>query len=133
MADLRPVVRQSRFRVTTSEAWDSVGRSPFAGRHHPEGAKPMEVSFDVDGTPAEFRRNRWTGRSELQVGSDVMTLQSPLRLSTHFDFKTRTVWKRRANEHEVEIVKVRPHVLGGLRSTTYTVTVDDTVVADVHA
>jgi hypothetical protein len=93
----------------------------------------MQLTFDVAGTPAEFRRNRWTGRSELQVGSDVMTLQSPLRLSTHFDFKTRTVRKRRPNEHEVEIVKVRPRVLGGMRSASYTVSVDDTVVRDVHA
>ncbi len=92
----------------------------------------MQLSFDVAGTPAEFRRSPWTGRSELQVGSEVMTLQSPLRFSTHFDFKTTTVWRRRANDHEVEIVKVRPHTLGGLRSAQYTVSVDDTVVADAR-
>jgi hypothetical protein len=92
----------------------------------------MQLTFDVDGTPAEFRRNPWTGRSELQVGGDVTMLESPLRFSTHFDFKTRTVWKQRAQDHEVEIVKVRPHAFGGLRSATYTVSVDDTVVADAH-
>lgn len=89
----------------------------------------MQVAFEVDGSPAEFRRNQWTGRSELQVGEDVVCVQSPYRLSTHFDLHTKTEWRRRVGEHEIEIVKVRPRMLGGLSSSEYTISVDDQPIA----
>jgi hypothetical protein len=90
----------------------------------------MHLTFVVGGEPGEFRRNPRTGRAELRVGDDVMCLQSPFRLSTHFDFRTRVGWRRRVGEHEVEIVKVRPVAFAGLRQNTVTVTVDEVVVAE---
>ncbi len=92
----------------------------------------MQMAFDVDGTPAEFRRSAWTGRAELQVGDDVVCLQSPYRLSTHFDFRTSTEWRERVGEHQVEIVKVRPRVFGGFRPSTVTISVDDAVIVSAE-
>jgi hypothetical protein len=91
----------------------------------------MQLVFDVDGTPAEFRRSAWTGRSVLKVGDDVATVQSPFRLSTHFDFRTTTKWRQRVGGHDIEIVKVRPRVLGGLQANSFTIYVDDDVVTDM--
>lgn len=90
----------------------------------------MDISFDIAGVPAEFRRNSNTGRAELHVGDDVIRLQSPYRPSTHFDLRTRQVWRRRVGEHDVEIVKVRPRMYGGARPNSYTISVDTTVVAE---
>lgn len=91
----------------------------------------MQLVFDVNGAPAEFRRNPWTGRSELQVGDEVACVQSPFRWSTHFDFRTTTKWRRRVAEHDVEIVRVRPRVLGGLQANSFTIYVDDDVITNV--
>ena len=89
----------------------------------------MQISFDLAGTPAEFRRKSSTGKAELLVGDDVVALQSPLRVSTHFNFKTKQTWRCDVGGHVVEIVKVRPRLVGGLRESSYTITVDDTQVA----
>jgi hypothetical protein len=89
----------------------------------------MQISFDIAGTPAEFRRKSSTGKAELLVGDDVVTLQSPLRVSTHFNFKTTQTWRYEVGGHVVEIVKVRPRFVGGLRESSYTISVADNQVA----
>jgi hypothetical protein len=89
----------------------------------------MKLSFDVAGMPAEFSRNFWTGRAELRVGDEVVSLQSAFRLSTHFELRTRRVWRKRIGQHEVEIVKIRPRLFPGFRSQSFTVSVDKSVVA----
>jgi hypothetical protein len=90
----------------------------------------VEISFDIAGVPAEFRRDSATGRAQLRVGDDVIRLQSPYQLSTHFELRTRKVWRHRVGEHDVEIVKVRPRIIGGVRAQSYTISVDNTVVAE---
>jgi hypothetical protein len=89
----------------------------------------MEISFDIDGVPAEFRRSWKTGTAELRSGDDAVLLQSPYRLSTHFRLSTSRVWRCRVGEHDVEIVKVRPRMFGGIRPNSYTVSVDNIIVA----
>lgn len=89
----------------------------------------MQISFDIAGTPAEFRRKSSTGKAELLVGDDVVTLQSPLRVSTHFNFKTTQTWRCEVGGHVVEVVKVRPRFVGGFRESSYTISVDDNQVA----
>jgi hypothetical protein len=89
----------------------------------------MEISFDIAGKPAEFRRKASTGAAELQVGDEVVRLAHPLNPSTHFSLKTEETWKWQISDHEVEIVKERPLLVGGLRDNTYTVLVDNDVVA----
>jgi hypothetical protein len=96
------------------------------------GDTTMEMTFDVDGQTAEFRRNPWTGRSELTVGSDVATLQSPFRFSTHFELSKRKVWKHRVGEHDVEIVRERSRFLGGMRPSDFRVSVDGRVVSEAR-
>jgi hypothetical protein len=92
-------------------------------------AAGMVINFDIAGVPAEFRRNPHTGRAELRVGDEVICPQSPYQLSTHFEFRTKRVWQRRIGEHDVEIVKTRPLMYGGIRPQSYTISVDNTVVA----
>jgi hypothetical protein len=89
----------------------------------------VEVSFVAGGLPSTFRRNDVTGRAELQVGDEVVTLQSPFRLSTHFDVRTTRAWRRTVGGHEVEIVKLRPRAFGGARRNSFTISVDGVVVA----
>ncbi len=89
----------------------------------------MEISFDIAGTPAEFRRKASTGAAELVVGDEVVKLANPLNPATHFSIKTEETWQCEIGDHAVEIVKERPRVVGGLRDNTYTVLVDDDVVA----
>jgi hypothetical protein len=90
----------------------------------------MEIPFDIAGVPAKFRRNPHTGRAELCAGDDVIILQSPYQLSTQFELRRRRVWRRRVGEHDVEIVKVRSMLYGGVRTQSYTISVDNKVVAE---
>ena len=91
----------------------------------------MKISFDIAGVPAEFRRSPNTGRVELRVAGDVILLQSPWQPSGWFDIRSTRVWRRRVGEHDVEIVKVRSMTPGGgTRPQSYTISVDDTVVAE---
>jgi len=89
----------------------------------------MEISFDVAGTPAEFRRKSTTGKAELLVRDEVVLLQDPSRLSTHFSFKTKQMWHCEVGDHVIEIVRVRPRFVGGARKSSYTVSVDTVQVA----
>jgi hypothetical protein len=89
----------------------------------------MQISFDIAGTPAEFRRKSSTGKSELLVGDDVVLLQDPLHLPTHFSFKTKQMWQCQVGEHIVEIVRIRPRFIGGARKNSYTISVDTNQVA----
>ena len=91
----------------------------------------MKISFDIAGAPAEFRRSPHTGRVELRLADDVILLQSPYQPSGWFEFRSRRVWRRRVGEHDVEIVKVRSMTPGGgTRPQSYTISVDNTVVAE---
>ncbi len=88
----------------------------------------MQLTFEVDGQTAEFRRNQWTGRSDLVVGDEVTCLESPFKLRTHFNHRTQTVWTHEVGGHEIAITKVRPRALGGARPNSYTIAVDGDVV-----
>jgi hypothetical protein len=88
----------------------------------------MDMHFDVDGKPARFRRNDWTGRAELSVGGETFSLQSPWNLGTHFRLSTRRTWSRRVGDHLIEIVKVRKRWFGGARRAAFTIRVDGNFV-----
>jgi hypothetical protein len=95
----------------------------------------MQISFDIAGTPAEFRRKSTTGAAELVIGEQgekVVELANPLHPSTHFSLSTEQTWQCQVGERTVEILKVRPRVVGGLRESSYTVLVDDEVVATAN-
>ena len=87
----------------------------------------MKISFDIAGVPAEFRRSSNTGRAELRVSGDVILLQSPWNPSGWFQIGRR-VWRRRVGEHDVEIVREGM----GAGPQSYTISVDDTVVAEAR-
>lgn len=67
----------------------------------------MKIAFDIDGTPATFERNVWTGSAVLRVGDEVVKLASPFRVSTHFSRLLVKTWTVRVADHEIEIVKRR--------------------------
>ena len=93
----------------------------------------MKISFNIAGSPAEFRRSPFTNRVELRVGDEVILLQSPYHPSAWFEFQSRRVWRQRVGEHDVEIVKVRSMAPGGGTSPqSYTISVDNTVVAEAR-
>jgi hypothetical protein len=91
----------------------------------------VKIAFTIGEQRAEFYRNSATSRAELRIGDDVVCLQSPYHFKSQFDLRTRITWRRRVGDHEVEIVKVRPRVLGGARPNSYTVAVDGVTVAEV--
>ena len=104
---------------------------PCLPERNAERMAAMEISFDIDGVPAKFRRSPHTNRTELRVGDDVILLQSPYQPSGWFEFRSRRVWRRRVGEHDVEIVKVRSMTPGGgTQAQSYTISVDNTVVAE---
>ncbi|MDQ6614575.1 MAG: hypothetical protein M3083_07480 [Actinomycetota bacterium] len=90
----------------------------------------MELRFEVGSVPAVFFRNDWTGEAEILVGDQVRPLQSPRNFATHFSVSTQTVWREVFGDHTVEIEKVRPRVLGGLRANSFVVRVDGQRVAE---
>jgi hypothetical protein len=89
----------------------------------------MRIAFDLAGTPSEFRWDHMTGNAELQVSDDVTQLQSPLSLGSHLSLRLSRTWSLNVGQHAVEVTKVRPLLLAGLRPNHFTVSVDGAVVA----
>ena len=93
----------------------------------------MRMTFDVAGTPSEFRRSRMTGRAELQVGREIVRLQRWLQLSTQVDLTTKRRWERRVGDHDIVITKVRPWLFAAWRPNTFVISIDDEVVGEAMA
>lgn len=92
-------------------------------------SRPVEVAFPLGGREAVFRLSTITCRAEITVGPERFLLQSPFRLSAQFQIRPRRTWRRSIDGHEVEVVKLRPLLLGGFRPTKFTVFVDGVLVA----
>lgn len=90
----------------------------------------MQISFDVAGTPAEFRWNNMNGKTDLRIGDEMIELQAPLAPAALISVSLKRRWHHRAGEHEIEIIKVRPLFLAGFRRNAFTVKVDGVVVAE---
>ena len=92
----------------------------------------MVIQFDVAGDPAEFEWKSVTGAAELRVGDDTIALQSGLDPRSYFSLRTTTTWTCHPDGHDVTIVKVRSRWFGGFRPSSYSITVDDAVVAQAR-
>jgi hypothetical protein len=90
----------------------------------------MLIRFPVGETPATFRYNALTGRADLGLGQRTVPLQSPLRFSTHFQLGKTKSWTTQEQGHSITITKRRPRWVAGLRSNSFTVSVDGDVVAE---
>ena len=77
-----------------------------------------------------FRRSSVTGRADLLVGDEVVALQNPYRVSTHFAFKTERRWNVSVSGRDIEVVKGRPIFLAGIRKNSFAVLVDGQLVAE---
>jgi hypothetical protein len=91
----------------------------------------MQINFTVGDAPAEFLYSSATGKAELRLGQETIELQNPLRLSSQFSFSQTKSWTTEAAGHAVAIVKQRPVLAAGFRKSSFTVSVDGDVVAEV--
>jgi hypothetical protein len=89
----------------------------------------MEIAFDLGGRQAVFRRNGMTGRTAIIVDGETVTLASPYSPFTQFEVSTHKTWRRRIGDHDVEVVKDRPLLVGGMRKNSYRIVVDGHEVA----
>jgi hypothetical protein len=89
----------------------------------------MELGFMIGDETGVFRWTSTTGRAEIVVSDNRITLQSPFKLSTHMQFGTRRTRRHVVSGHQIEVIKDRPRMAGGLRPNTFTIVVDGTTVA----
>jgi hypothetical protein len=89
----------------------------------------MKITFNVGESPAQFHRDPWLGLTNVVVDGKKTTLAGPWQLRTYYSYATTKVWTVSHGEHTVEIEKVRPQMLGGLRPNTFTIKVDGKEVA----
>jgi hypothetical protein len=89
----------------------------------------MKITFNVGESSAQFHRDPFFGLANLVIDGKKTTLASLWQLGTQYDLRTTKVWTVSHGEHTVEIEKVRPQWLGGLRPNTYTIKVDGAEVA----
>jgi hypothetical protein len=89
----------------------------------------MQMSFDVDATPATFHWTGFIASAKITAGREVIKLQSPWRLSSQFDLRRQRTWHCRVHDHDIKVVKASPILLAGVRKSSFTVAVDGAVVA----
>jgi hypothetical protein len=90
----------------------------------------MQLTFNIDGTPAVLNRNWFTGRFSLDVDGKTTTIQNPWNPLTHFSLKLTKTWHVEALGHQVVVEKTRPWLFAGLRQQTYRVQVDGELAAE---
>ncbi|WP_297832533.1 hypothetical protein [Thermomonas sp.] len=89
----------------------------------------MQIHFQANGMPVEFRRDRMTGTAVLVTPSETITLQTAVNPLTHLSIRLTRTWTATIAGTEVRIVKTRPLLLAGLRPHRYEVFVDGNPVA----
>jgi hypothetical protein len=89
----------------------------------------VKITFNVGESPAQFHREPVFGLTTLVIDGQKTTLASPWQFGTYYDLATTKVWTVSHGGHTVEIEKVRPQLLGGLRPNTFTIKVDGAEVA----
>jgi len=91
----------------------------------------MQIDFTVGDKPAEFLYSSTTGKAELKLGQEIVELQNPLRLSSQFSLHQAKSWTTETDGHAIAVVKQRPLLVAGFRKSSFTVSVDGEVVAEV--
>lgn len=92
----------------------------------------MQINFTVGDAPAEFVYSSTTGKAELTLGEDTIELQDPMKLSTQFSVKQTQSWTTQTGGHDVAIIRERPMWVSGFRKSSFTVSVDGSVVAEAN-
>lgn len=90
----------------------------------------MQIDFEVDGIPAQFFRDSFTGRAEVRTGGGILTLDDPFDPATHFSLGLTKQWKFSIGNVNVLVEKKRPLLLAGFRPSLYRVYVRDVLVAE---
>jgi hypothetical protein len=84
----------------------------------------VKITFDVGKSSAQFHREPFLGGAYLVIDGQKTTLASPANVTTSFTYELSEQWSVSHAGHTIEIDKVRPRLLGGLRRQTYVVRVD---------
>jgi hypothetical protein len=84
----------------------------------------VKITFDVGKSSAVFHREPFLGGAYLVIDGQKTTLASPANVTTSFTYELSEQWSVSHAGHSIEVGKVRPRILGGLRRSTYVVRVD---------
>ena len=90
----------------------------------------VELGFVVGNETARFVWHSFTGKAEIVVQDGRrVRLQSPFKLSTHYGLARERTWQSDIEGHRIEVTKVNPGAVAGLRSKSFTIRVDGEVAA----
>jgi hypothetical protein len=89
----------------------------------------MRIAFDIAGRPAVFRWNNVTGQTEIEAAGQTHVLQRMANPLTHFSLSPKRVWQHDVLGHKVRVEKLRPLLFAPFRPNTFSVFVDDQLVA----
>lgn len=89
----------------------------------------MEIEFSIGDAPARLKRGWFLGGMKIETPTEVVWLQHPAQLGTHFSLRLAQSWERAIGGHLVRVEKVRPLLAGGARPQEFRVFVDGNLVA----
>jgi hypothetical protein len=90
----------------------------------------MRIEFSVNGIPVEFHRDSFSGAAELRLPDGIISLESPLRLGTHFSLSLTKEWTADIAGAPVTIEKIRPLLFAGFRPNKYRVFARGELIAE---
>ena len=89
----------------------------------------MEIEFSIGDVPARLKRGWFLGGMKIVTPSEVIWLQHPAHLGTHFSFRLVQAWERAIGGHSVRVEKIRPLLVAGARPQDFRVFVNGKLVA----
>jgi len=92
----------------------------------------MEIEFSIGSLPARLQRGWFLGGMKLTTPNEVLWLQRPWEIATHFSFRRTRAWEQTVGGRSVKVEKVRPLLVAGARPQEYRIFVDGELVASAH-
>jgi hypothetical protein len=92
----------------------------------------LEIEFSIGNLPVQLKRGWFLGGMKLTTPNEVLWLQSPWNITTHFSLRRKKAWERTVGGHLVTVEKVRPLLVAGARPQHYRIFVDGQLVASAH-
>ena len=89
----------------------------------------MEIAFSIGDVPARLKRGWFLGGMKIETPNEVVWLQHPANIATHFSARLAQAWDRSIGGHSVRVEKVRPLLVAGARPQEFRVFVDGNLVA----
>jgi hypothetical protein len=92
----------------------------------------LRIDVPIGGKLLMFTRHSFTGRAELLMDGESLTLQDPYDPATHYSLKLTQKWVCAVEGHDVVIEKTRPLIFAGFRPQSYRLYVDGHLMAERH-